>query len=73
MVLVVPLSALHTHRCAVTLAEHCQRLVVVSAEVTGGERGWIRQPVSLQLCIPLVGAQVNFTVRRLADEARLDR
>lgn len=73
MVFMVPLCAFLAHRHLVSLAEHRQRLVVVSAEVAGGEGGRIGQPVSLQGWIPQVCCEVKLTVRRLANQARLDR
>lgn len=73
VVFVIPLRASHANRHLVFLAEHRQRLVVVSAEVAIGEGGRIRQPVPLQSGIPHVWRQVKFTVGRLAHEAGLDR
>lgn len=73
VVFVVPLCALRTHRCMVLLTEHRQWLVVVPAQVTGWEGGWICEPVSLKHRIPQVGREVNFTVGHLADKARLHR
>lgn len=73
MVFVIPLCASNANRHLVFLAEHRQRLVVVSAEVAAGEGGRIRQPVPLQSWIPQVWCQVKFAVRRLAHEAGFDR
>lgn len=73
MVFVVPLCAFCTNGCLVSLAEHLQGLVVVSAEVTSGKGGRTRQPVLRHHRIPEVRRQVRFTIRRLTDEARVDR
>lgn len=70
--LVVRLCTLDTQRSLVVPAEHLQRPVVLSAEAAVGEGGWVGQPVSLQRRLSLVRRQVGFTVRHLADQARLD-
>lgn len=73
VVFVVPLCAFHAYKCLVSPAKHLQGLVVFFAHVTGGESCRICQLVSLQSWIPQVRREVSFTVRRLAEEARLYR
>lgn len=67
------LRALHTDGRLVDPAEHLQGHVVIPAQVTVGEGGRIRQPVSLQARTPQVRREVSFTIRRLTHEARPDR
>lgn len=71
MLLMVSLSAALTNRSLVLFAEHLQRPVVFSAEVSSAKGGRIRQTMLHHHRIPQMRAQVHFTIRRLADQAWL--
>lgn len=73
LVPVTILGAFRAHGHLLSGAEHGQGSLVLSAEVTVGVGGRLRQPVPLQSCIPRVRLEVELAVRGLAHQARLDR